>query len=79
MKKDLLRLPIWNYKDLMQFLGCKKTKAYEVIAIVKKHFNGETSFSSSYVKRDSVLNYLGTSIEREIYIDEQIKRKGVNK
>ena len=60
----------------MRFLDCKKSKAYEVIAIVKKKYNGNSNFGTGYVKRDSVLAFLDTSIERECYIAEQVKKGG---
>lgn len=58
----------------MSYLGCQKSKAYEVISIVKKHYGGATEFGTGYVKRDSVLAFLDTSIERECYIDECLKK-----
>lgn len=59
----------------MSYLGIKKTKAYEIMDKVKRFYNGSVPDFKGYVKRDSVLNYLGTSIERELYVLEQLERK----
>lgn len=74
MKKDLLSKPHWNVSDLMEYVGCKKTKAYEIMKICKKKYGGAIRFERSYITRDSVLAYLGTSIERETYVKDTIER-----
>ena len=67
-KKDLLLMPVWNYHDVMLYCDVKKSKAYEIISICKKQLNGAVRFNPHGVKRDSVLEYLGTSIEKESYV-----------
>lgn len=59
----------------MEYIGCGKTKAYEIMKAVKRFYDGAVPNLTEYVKRDSVLNYLGTTIYHELYIDEQLKRK----
>lgn len=77
MRLDLLTKPHWTYKDICEYAGCKKSKAYEIMDICKKEFNGELRFNQSCVSRDSVLNYLGTSIERETYVKECLEKGGM--
>lgn len=60
----------------MSYLEVGRTKAYEIIKAVKRFYNGAVPNETSWVKRDSVLNYLGTSIERELYINETLKKGG---
>ena len=72
MKKDLLTSPCWTYKSIMEYIGCRKTKAYEIMSKVKRFYNGAIPNEPSFVTRDSVLAYLKTSVERELYVIEQI-------
>ena len=67
-KQDLLLTPVWDYKDVMLYCDCKKSKAYEIIKVCKEKFNGSVLFSKHGVKRNSVLEYMGTSIEQESYV-----------
>ena len=67
-KKDLLEKPVWNYYDVMFYCHVRKTKAYEIMTICRKELNGAVRFNPHGVKRDSVLEYLGTTIEKEIYV-----------
>lgn len=75
---DLLLKPTWNYRDIMAYAKCGKTKAFEIMRDGKKKYGGCVQISHQLVRRDSVLIVLGTSIEREIYILNQIKKGGVN-
>lgn len=72
-EKTLLLKPHWNYKDLMSYVGCEKSKAYQIIKVVKARYGGKIAELPSCVKRDSVLAYLGTSIERENYVLKVLK------
>lgn len=71
-KQELLTQPAWNYQDIMNYLRCKKSKAYEVMSRCRKYYNGTIPFEKSLVTRDSVLSYLRTSIERELYIGKEV-------
>lgn len=75
MRDELLLKPHWDYVDICMYVGCQKSKAYQIMHIVRKKFNGSIRHESSYVKRDSVLEYLETSIERETYIKDLIERR----
>ena len=67
----------WNAQNIMDYVGCGKSKAYEIISTVKKFYGGAIIDLPSCVQRDKVLVYLGTSIEREIYIlNERRKANG---
>ena len=72
--QNLLDKCVWNSKDIMAYIGCGKTKAYEIFNAVKRFYNGAIPNLSEYVKRDSVLNYLGTSIEHELYINKERRK-----
>lgn len=74
-KEELLLTPNWNYKDVMSYVGCEKSKAYMLMKIAREKFSGNVRFNSQCVKRDSLLQVIETSIERELYILE-ISRKG---
>lgn len=72
LKEELLLKPAWTYKDIMLYCECKKSKAYEIMKICKEQFNGNVLFEKSSVKRNSVLEYLGTSIEEEVNVLKRI-------
>lgn len=76
MQTRLLNKPNWTCKDLMEYIGCGRTKAFEIMKKVKRFYNGAIPDLNEYVKRDSVLNYLGTSIEHELYINNLMKKGG---
>ena len=72
-RNELLLLPNWTYKDVCDFFNIKKSKAYQIMKIAREEFNGNVRFNSQAVKRDSLLLAMGTTIEREIYILNQMK------
>ena len=75
-KRELLLKPNWNYHDVCEYVGCQKSKAYQLIDIAKKQFNGSLRFNSQCVKRDSLLQALETTIERELYVLNQMNERG---
>ena len=75
-REKLLLKPAWNCADIMAYIGCKKTKAYQIINKVKKFYGGAIIDLPSCVQRDKVLVYLNTSVERELYIKELLKEGG---
>lgn len=77
-RQELLLKPHWNNKDICDYVECKKSKAYQIMGIAKTKFNGVVCFNSRCVLRDSVLQVIGTSIERETYILKQIKERRAN-
>lgn len=72
-RKELILNPCWTYKDVMAYCQVQKSKAFQIIDLVKKQFNGSVLFNPHVVKRDSVLAFRGTSIERERYIIKQLE------
>ncbi len=76
-KEELLLTPNWNYKDVMSYVGCEKSKAYMLMKIAREDFNGNVRFNSQCVKRDSLLQVIETSIERELYILQILKKGGI--
>ena len=49
----------------MLYCNVKKSKAFEIIAFCKKELNGAPLFKMSGVRRDSVLEYMSTTIDKE--------------
>lgn len=77
-KQDLLLQPVWDYHDVMEYCGVKKSKAFEIIKVCKTQLNGTVRFNKHGVKRDSVLEYMGSDIERETYILKQLEKQEDN-
>ena len=71
-KQELLLTPVWTYKDVMLYCNVKKSKAYEIMHICIKELGGAVRFNKHAVKRDSVLAYMGSDIEREGYVLKNI-------
>lgn len=71
-KQELLSTPCWDYKAIMFYCGVKKSKAFEIMKICKEQLNGAVRFNTHVVKRDSVLAYLDTDIEKECYVLKNI-------
>ena len=67
-RSELLLCPNWNYHDICEYVGCKKSKAYELMAVAREKYKGSVRFNSRVITRDSLLQAIGTSIERELYI-----------
>lgn len=74
-RKELLSCPAWTYKQVMLYCNTKKSKAFEIIALCKQRLNGSVTFDKHKVKRDSVLAYCGSSIERERYVIAQLEKQ----
>lgn len=72
--KQLFIKTAWDYKDIMAYCKVKKTKAFEIIKFCKENLNGKVLFreDKAVTKRDSVLEYCGSSIERERYVLKQL-------
>lgn len=66
--KTLLRKPHWNYKNIMEYVGCGSTKAYEIMKVVRKKYNGTLVDLPDCVRRNSVLTFLGTTLEEELKV-----------
>ena len=58
----------WNYKDIKTYLGIGTTKAYELMAVCRKKYNGTIKELPNCVKRDSFLAMLGTNAIHELEI-----------
>lgn len=65
----------WTYLDVMEYFGCKKSKAYEIMEEAEESFGGKTAYGSKSItgKRvgyrvyaDAVLAIDGTSRAKEI-------------
>ena len=73
-KQELLEMPVWTYHEVMEYCNVKKSKAFEIIKTCKERLNGNVRFNPHGVRRDSVLTYMGTDIERETYILRQLNK-----
>lgn len=74
-KQELLEKPVWTFYDVMFYCEVRKTKAYEIMKVCKEQLNGAVRFNPHGVKRDSVLAYLGTDIEREAFISKSVHKQ----
>ena len=73
--KSRLEKVLWNYKDVMFALDCKKSKAYEVMKTCRAEYKGAVKHEPSLITRDSVLAYMGSNLARENYIQEIIRKE----
>ena len=71
-KKELLTMPAWTYREVMAYCGVKKSKAFEIMKLCKEKLNGTVLFNKHAVKRNSVLEYMGTSLEQESYVLQHV-------
>ena len=74
-RKELLLKPTWSYHDVMAYCGVKKSKAFQIINFCKKELNGKVIFNDHAVKRDSILAFMQTDIERERYVIKQLEKE----
>ena len=65
-RTELLQKPIWSYHDICEYVKCKTTKAIELKKIAISKFNGAVKYLPNMVKRNAVLEMLGTTFEEEI-------------
>lgn len=65
-KEELLLSPVWSYKHICEYVGCKTTKAIELKKIAVKQFGGAVKYLPNMVKRNAVLELLGTTFDTEI-------------
>ena len=70
--KDLLEKPVWYCEDVIAYTGFKQSKCYQIMKFCKENLNGAVRFNPHGVKRDSVLEYMGTSLEQECYLLKQL-------
>lgn len=67
-KLELVQMPAWTYKEIMEYVGVSPATAIKIKARAIKEKNGLVEFGTTYVKTDSVLALYGTSREQEIEI-----------
>jgi len=72
-RKEFLLKPIYDYHDVMKITGYRKSKAIEIMNECKKKYNGSVLFNSHAITRNSLLEYMGTSIEQERYVLHQLE------
>ena len=77
LESALLR-PVWSFHDVMDYMGCKETKARRLIRLCRAKYGGATPVNTSSVLRDSFLSMMNTSTEKEarnIALVNEAKRK----
>lgn len=72
---NLMLTPTWSYKEIMLYCHVKKSKAFLIMKACKEKLNGKVLFNEHKVKRDSVLAYAGSSIEREKLVNRELRQK----
>ena len=66
MNKDVLDKLCFNYKDVMEIVGCKTTKAYSIMKVCRRVYNGTIKYEPSLITAESLFAYLGTSRQKLI-------------
>ena len=74
-KKDLLLTPNWTCEQVMKYTGYAKSKSFQVMQECKTKLNGAVIFEKHKVKRNSVLAYMGTSLEEEMMIIKKLEKQ----
>ena len=66
-KLDLITMPCWTYKEIMEYTGtASKTTAIKIKNRAIKLYGGEVAYGTQYVSTNSVLMLMGTTREREL-------------
>ena len=65
-KLELLSKPAWNYKDIMSYFGYKSQNTAIRIKNEAIKLGGRVRFSTTLASTDSIIQYMGSSREREI-------------
>lgn len=65
-RQELIQKPIWSYHEICEYVGCKTTKAIELKKIAITQFGGAVKYLPNMVKRNAVLELLGTTFDTEI-------------
>ena len=73
-KVKLLAKASWSAKDIAKYVECSENKARKIMKIAIKDFNGRLKYEISAVRVDAIMNYLGTTREREIFIIQEIMK-----
>ena len=74
-RKRLLAMPTYTYKEVMKMTGTAKSKAFEIMKTCREKLNGKVLFNDHAITRNSLLAYLGTSIEVERVVMSQLESK----
>ena len=74
-RKALLMKPTFNYKDIMLYCNCKRSKAHEIMQTCKNDLNGTIFWNKHVVSRNSVLAYMGTTIDQEREIIRKLENE----
>lgn len=67
-KKEIILKPIVDANDVMVYCECGKTKAYRIMTTCRLKFQGNFEHDKQYITTDSLMNYFGTTRERELKI-----------
>lgn len=67
-KKSLLLKLGLNAKEVMLLANCHKSKAYAIMDVCRKEFNGRAGLMSNLITPRSLCLALGTTIEEQLSI-----------
>ena len=70
---ELLSKTLWSLDDICLFVGCKKTKASQILSAAKKI--SVSKFMPSKAKRDNVLKVLNIDFQEEIQKQKILNNK----
>lgn len=73
-RKRLLGKPVYDYHDVMKMTGMAKSKSIAIMKECKEKLNGKVLFNDHAITRNSLLAYMGTSIEQEREIIRQLEQ-----
>lgn len=76
-KLELLSTPVWTIKQIMDYTGIKsRTTATRLKERAFLKHDGKVEYGTQFVKRDAILKLLGTTIQRESEVIDEILQKG---
>lgn len=65
-KENILIKPCLTVEDVMIYTNFSKSHSYKIMSICRKEFNGKAGLRSEAIKTESLMQYLGTTLEREL-------------
>lgn len=74
-RKQLLAKPTYNLNDVIKMTGYCRSKANQIMKTCKEKLNGKVLFNEHAITRNSLLAWLGTSLEQENYVIKQLETK----
>lgn len=67
-KEHILSKPVLRLTDIKKLTGYANTTAYQIMRECKEKYNGTVTTRNDAIKTESLFKFLGTSLERELYL-----------